>query len=263
MASGKEHIATIISDWGTADHYLAAVRGRLLSLCPQARLFDISHAVAPFNTAQAAFLLKSSYHYFPEKSWHIIAVETNPSPETVHLMVKYNEHYFVGCDNGVFSLIFEENPPQNIYRIKPIAESSTFPTRDIYIPAMAAVFNGKSITDVADPVASMVEKRMFHAVVQGDRIIGKIVYFDNYENIYTNIRRGDVERKLTGRPFTLTIGNSSYEIPKIAASFSEVGISDFALLFVDDYLMIALNHANAAGLLIDKKNKNVQIQLEF
>ncbi|MDR0363710.1 MAG: SAM-dependent chlorinase/fluorinase [Bacteroidales bacterium] len=265
MAADRNHIATITSDWGTADHYLATVKGALLSLCPQARLIDISHSVVPFDTFQAAFILKNSYLYYPKNSWHIIAVETKPSLKADQLIVQYNDHYFISCDNGVFSLIFEGNPAQEIYRIKkmPFCESSPFPTRDIYIPILAAIFNGKSISDIADPVDSFVEKRMFQPVVQENKIIGRSVYFDNYENIYTNIRRADVERKMTAKPFILTIGNYSYEIKKVVSAFSEVGEGDFALLFVNDYLMIAINHGNAAGLLIDKKNKWVQIQLEF
>jgi len=72
------HIITLTSDWKEYDFYVASLKGKLLSICPEATLVDITHSIKPFNTAEAAFVLKNSYPHFPDNTIHIIAVNSEP-----------------------------------------------------------------------------------------------------------------------------------------------------------------------------------------
>lgn len=251
MAVEKRHIVTIVSDWGIRDYYAAVVRGKLLTLCPQATLYDISHAVAPFNLHQAAFILKNSYHYYPEGSWHIIAVETQVAPDAAQLIVRYNGHYFIGCDNGIYSILFDQNLPDEMYRIvpQPSFAASTFPVRDIYVPVLSQILNGADIRTVAQQQATIAGKRPFAPVINDSLITGRVTYIDRYENIHTDIHRSDIARMPDTGSFDLFMKDKKpHKIRRIHTSFSEVEEGEFVLLFVNDYLMIAMNHGNVAGL---------------
>ena len=100
-------IITLTSDWGTKDHYLASVKGVILKQIPEARIVDISHNISPHNLTEAAFIIRNCYHDFPEGTIHIIGVSTIESEHTPHTIICTEGQYFIGADNGIFSLIFD------------------------------------------------------------------------------------------------------------------------------------------------------------
>ncbi len=97
-------IITLTTDWGSKDHYLASVKGAILSKIPDATIIDISHEIAPFDLNQASYILKSVYKNFPKGSIHIIGVNCEASLDQSHVIIKEQEQYFIGADNGIFSL---------------------------------------------------------------------------------------------------------------------------------------------------------------
>jgi S-adenosylmethionine hydrolase len=129
-------IITLTSDWGHSDHYIGAVKGSILSLLPDVKIIDISHQVAPFNIEQAAFILKNCYKNFPKGTIHIIGVNTEESDKNPHTVVFINDHYFIGTDNGIFSMIFDK-PPKKIIELNIMQDSDyfTFSTRDRFVKA--------------------------------------------------------------------------------------------------------------------------------
>src|SRR5438445_5131475 len=99
-------IITLTTDLGDKDIYQAARKGSILKLTPTVTIVDITHSVAAFNVQQAAFILKNSFHYFPEGTVHLIGIDTVYNAYTKYLAIKYLNHYFVVADNGIFSLMF-------------------------------------------------------------------------------------------------------------------------------------------------------------
>src|SRR5690606_17422852 len=103
-------IITLTTDLGNIDFYQAALKGSLLSLYPEVRIIDVSHSIPPFDIQNAAFILRNAYPYFPEGTVHLIGIESVFNEGTKFIALRYRGHYFVGCDTGVFSLMFEEAP---------------------------------------------------------------------------------------------------------------------------------------------------------
>ena len=218
------HIITITSDWGIKDYYLAVAKGQLLSCCPDVVLVDISHSIQPFNISEAAFVLKNSFSHFPKNSWHVIEVSTNMPSDAPYLIVKYQDHFFVGRDDGIFSLIFENHDPNEIFEINDPPDT-LFPMRDIYIPVLMQLFQGIDIRKISHPVSSIRKKIPFMPTITGNVINGQIVYVDNYENIFTNIHRSIFDKaRQKASHFTLYIGSgySRYEGLKISNDFKKV-----------------------------------------
>jgi S-adenosylmethionine hydrolase len=261
MTKKENNIITITSDWGIKDYYLAVVKGQLLSCCPEAVLVDISHSIRPFNISEAAFVLKNSFLHFPKNTWHVIEVSTDMPFDAPYLIVKYQDHFFIGRDDGVFSLILENDKPDEIFEINDPPET-LFPMRDIYIPVLEQLFQGVDIHKITHPVSSIRKKIPFMSTISGNIVKGQVVYVDNYENIFTNIHRDvfDKARQNTSR-FTLYIGSGKgYDNLKTLNNFQKVGDSDIVPFFVNDYLVIAVKHGNAAGLLGGNEGEAVVIE---
>ena len=100
-------IITLTTDLGSRDHYSASLKGTLLCQCPENQLIDITHDISPFNVLEAAFILKSAYHKFPEGTIHLVGVDPEGGNHQRTLVMRLRGHYFVGPDNGVMSLIRE------------------------------------------------------------------------------------------------------------------------------------------------------------
>ena len=119
-------IITLTTDWNKSDHYLGAVKGKILSKDINTKIVDISHQVQPFNIMQAAFILRNCCFNFPKGTIHIVGVDSEPTPENQHIAVLVDGHYFISANNGVIGLITSEIKPEKSVAIK-IPNPSTAP----------------------------------------------------------------------------------------------------------------------------------------
>ena len=111
-------IITLTTDFGNKDYFVSAVKAALISEIKKVNIISISHEINPYNITEASYILKNSYKLFPKGTIHIIGVDSELNKENKHLAIFYDEHYFIGSDNGIFSLVFDGKTPQNIYEIK-------------------------------------------------------------------------------------------------------------------------------------------------
>lgn len=244
-------IITLTTDLGLKDHYVGAVKGSLLKGCPDATIVDISHEIAPFNILQAAFTIKNCYQDFPEGSIHIIGVDPDSNEEASHLVIKHQEHYFIGTNNGIFSLIFDEKPDA-IYELNLSAQSISvsFPTKEIFCTAACHIANGGTLEMIGKKIDSIVEKSLFRAVSVGDILKGMVIHIDHYGNIITNIEEPFFKAFSQGRDFVIEFRNGNYDINHISKSYNDVAEGEKLALFSSSKLLeIAINQGNASKLL--------------
>lgn len=244
-------IITITSDWGLKDHYLASVKGAILTQLPEAQIIDISHQIIRYDILQCAFVIKNCYKNFPDGTIHIIGVQTEASIDTPHTLVYHDKQYFIGADNGVFSLIFDPAPSE-IIELNVIQESDyfTFSTRDVFVKVACEIAKGKAITSMGIKKNILKHRLMFNPIESANALNGNIIYIDNYENAISNISQEKFKRIGQGRAFKMILRTSSYEIKKIHTSYSDVPDGEMVILFgTSGFLEIAINQGNAAGLL--------------
>jgi S-adenosylmethionine hydrolase len=247
-------IITLISDWGVKDYYSAAVKGMIYKLLPEANVVDVTHEVPPYDKEQAAYILKNAYPNFPEGSIHIIGINTEESINRPHVVVSYQNHYFIGTDNGIFSLIFDGDPEKVV--ILDIANDSdhfTFSGRDRFVKAAVHLAKGGKMDDLGDERKKLETKMLFKPVVDKDSIKGVVVYIDRYENLITNIPRDLFTEKVKNRKFTISL--RSGQIERIYNAYDDVAPGEIVALFASDGMLeIAINQGHAASLLgIDRK----------
>lgn len=254
-------IITLISDWGEKDHYIGAVKGAILTRIPDATIIDISHQIPPFDIEQAAFVLKNAYPDFPVGTIHIIGVSTEESDKFGHTAIELNGHFFIGNDNGVFTLL-TGNRPEKIIELAITQDSDyfTFSTRDRFVKAAAHLAQGYPIEKLGTPKERLTEKLLLKPVIDSSLIKGHVIYIDRYENVFTNITEPQFREVQKSRGFSINF--RTYAITKISKSYTDVAPGEIVALFGSTgYLEIAINQGNAAGLLgLDFKD---MIRIEF
>ncbi len=256
-------IITLTSDWGIKDHYVGAVKGTILRQLPEATIVDITHAIPPFDLNHAAFTIRNFYKNFPPGSIHILAVNTEASIRHPHTLVKYDGHWFIGADNGIFSLIFDDKPELIIdLDIMQDSDYFTFPTRDVFAKVACHIAEGKPPEKLGHVKKEVLQKMAFKPVILGDLIKGQVIYVDNYENAITNITESLFKSATKGRKFTITFRSATNRITRISKSYQDVAEGEMLALFSSNgYLEIAMNKGNAAGLLGLYLDQPVNIEL--
>lgn len=254
-------IITLTTDLGHKDFYQAALKGSLLSLLPAVRIVDISHDIAPFDLQQAAFIIKNSYHYFPKKTVHLIGVDSVYNKETRYLAMKYKGYYFIGADNGIFSLIFDDQP-EEIVEISIIQDLKFlhFPLTDIFAKAACHLAKGGKLSEIGEHVDNLVEKKTLEPIVDDDSIRGRVIYIDSFQNVITNIHKELFTQVQRDRPFVLNFKRNE-TISHLSWHYNEVPEGEKLCLFgISNYLEIAINKGNASGLLGLKADEIVRIE---
>ncbi|MBK9290977.1 MAG: SAM-dependent chlorinase/fluorinase [Bacteroidetes bacterium] len=242
-------IITLTSDWGTSDYYLAAVKGTLLSSLPDVNIVDVSHHIPPFDLESAAFTLRNCFRSFPPGTIHIVAVNTEESIEHPHVAIRFDGHYFIGADNGVFSMIFGNQKPEEVCIINVLQDTGffTFSTRDRFAKVAVMLAQGVPLHELGDPKPGITQKFLFEPVVSGNVIRGQVTHIDAYENAITNISATLFKREQRNRNYEIYF--AGYRIRKISNSYQDVGVADLVAIFgTHGMLELAINQGKAASL---------------
>lgn len=235
-------IITLTSDLGLRDHYVASVKAAILGNAPQANIVDISHDVRPFDIHGAAFMLRSVWQQFPMGTVHVIGINPELTSEQSHIVIHYMSHYFVGADNGVFSLLFDEKP-EDIYEITlPQGEDWTFPMRGVFALAAAHLSKGGAPEFLGNRTQNLAHILTADSYVDGNTLKGRVEYVDHYGNVYVNINKTLFESERKGRQFAVMFKRSLFAITKISRYYTDVVEGErLAMWASNGQLLIAIN----------------------
>lgn len=215
-------VITLITDFGTKDHYVGSVKGALYSELNELRIVDISHSISPFNIIEAAYIIENSYKNFPIGSIHIIGVDSEKTPEQNHLVIKLDGHYFICADNGILSLLTTKIKAEKIININVHNElPTTFSVLDVFVKIAAHIYRGGSIDLVGSKIEKLKELYNINPILneKTNEIIGNVIYVDNYENVVTNITKKIFQDFGKSRKFEINARN--YKFKQIVKSYSE------------------------------------------
>jgi S-adenosylmethionine hydrolase len=243
-------IISLITDFGTKDYFAGALKGAILKELREVQLMDTCHHVEHFNMVEAAFILRNSYNSFPAETLHIVCVNELEEQQSRHLAVRHNDHYFIGPDNGLFSLAFDEEP-ELVYELERFREQgSGFGFISGMLAKTAAyILKGGDIRELGKPVFQIQRRTSLAPVVQDNLLRGSVIYIDGFCNAVVNIPRSLFEEKRAGRSFVLFFKRSE-RITEISRLYSDVAEGEKLCIFnSSDYLEIAINRGKASGLL--------------
>jgi S-adenosylmethionine hydrolase len=254
-------IITFMSDFGRGDHYISAVKAKILSINPGLRIVDVSHDIEPFNLAHAAFVLKSVYMDFPKGTVHLISVNSHAERTCRFLTAKIEDHIFIGPDNGIFSLICEKEPGMIAELFNAHEEHATFPTKNIMGKAAAMLASGSAMNDVGAFTKDYVRKidRKFRATRK--QISGNVIRVDHYGNLISNIEEEVFNILRKDRNYVVQFGRE--KVDGINNNYNELDDGDCFVVFNDlGLLEIGINKGNASELLGLRYDSPVNIIFE-
>jgi S-adenosylmethionine hydrolase len=241
-------IVTLISDWNSADYYIGAIKGRILGNCHNALVVDVNHQITSYNINQAAFVLKNTYKNFPKETIHIIAIQSEANSDKPFAIVKYDNHYFIGVDNGVFFLLMETDNYE-IYSINNAENPSSFPELEIFANAAINLINGKSIEKIGEKRDKVYKQLPVIPAIEESVIVGKVIYIDSFQNVITNIDKSTFEKVGHNRDFNIYVQSKGNKISRINKTYNETSEGELLAIFNSGgYLEIAIRNGKAAEL---------------
>lgn len=215
-------IVTLTTDFGNKDYSVAAVKGAILSTFKNPKIIDISHQIEPYNVTQAAYVLKNAYKNFPQGSIHIVGVESEITPENGHIAMYFDGHYFIGADNGIFTMIKGEIKADKIVIININNQNAiSFPALDTFIKVAAHLSRNGSLEVIGKATNEIRELVELKPVVNAkvDQIVGSVIYVDNYGNVITNITRKLFNEVGKSRKYTIFARNVKFK--KVYETYSD------------------------------------------
>ena len=215
-------IVTLTTDFGHKDFSVSVIKGALIQQISNVTIIDISHEISPYNPSETAYILKNAFRSFPNGSIHIIGVESEWTPENSHLVMEFEEHYFISSDNGVLSLIKEDLNASKIVEINIHKKViSTFPVLDIFINVAAHIARKGKLEVIGKSIRDIKELTNIKPVINKykNQILGSVIYIDNYGNLVTSIKESLFYE--VGKSRSFTIFARSIKFKNIYKSYSQ------------------------------------------
>lgn len=181
-------IITLLSDFGTADGYVAEMKGVLLSAAPEAALVDISHDIPPQDVECARLAVARYWRRFPPGTVHVVIVDPGVGSARVAMAALSDGRFLVGPDNGVLSPALVAGGARAVVLPVPASAAPTFHGRDVFAPAAARLAVGVPIDDLGAPHADPIVRRTPEARREPDgSVIGEVIAVDRFGNAITNL----------------------------------------------------------------------------
>lgn len=190
-------VITLLTDFGTRDAYVAAMKGVILGICPEATIVDVTHEVPPQDVRAGAFLLAEAAPYFPEGTIHVAVVDPGVGSARRPIAAETARAHLVGPDNGIFQRFLRSAP---LCRAVEIANphyrrpdvSSTFHGRDLFAPAAAHLARGVDLSELGPPVHTLAELELPRPRQAPGLVEGEVIHVDRFGNLITNLESRDL-----------------------------------------------------------------------
>ncbi len=203
-------VITILTDFGTADGYLAELKGVLLTLAPNAQLIDASNDIPPQDVELARLTLARYWRRYPLGTVHLAVVDPGVGSERRAIAVRSEHRFLVGPDNGVLSPALLLPDAEVVVLPVPRGASATFHGRDVFAPAAALLAAGRPLASLGTPCPDPVLRRTPEAVRIADGVVrGQVIAVDRFGNLVTNLVTGSAATVEIG-PHLLPLRHSYY-----------------------------------------------------
>ncbi len=253
-------IIALLTDFGTQDYFVGAMKGTILSINKEAQIVDIIHEIPPQDIQSASFTLRACYRDFPKKTIFTAVIDPGVGSDRRAILVETADYYFIAPDNGLLSFIFNTDRSFRVFEIvnkeyfkHPV--SNTFHGRDIFAPAAAHLSNGVKPNEFGDEVEDFVSfKENKPRKFSDGEIEAEIIHIDRFGNLISNLRKKDL-------PDDFTIQINGKIISKLQQFFAESSKGElFTILGSAGFLEIAAFQDSAAKLLNVKTSQKILLK---
>jgi S-adenosyl-L-methionine hydrolase (adenosine-forming) len=242
-------IVALLTDFGLTDHYVGAMKGVLLGLCPDAVLVDITHDIPPHDVVTGAIELAATWRFFPSGTIFLVVVDPGVGSARRGIAVEAADYRFVAPDNGVLTCVLNDVKPKRVVELterryaRPTV-SRTFEGRDRFAPAAGWLAKGVDLAALGRPLPTVVRLDVPMPQIAGDSLVGEVVRVDRFGNLVTNIDRRTFDQfRGTG---ALRIEAGDHPVERLVSTYADAPAGAVCALFGStDHLEIACNGESA------------------
>ncbi len=264
----ERSIIALVTDFGEEDYFTGSLKAVILGINPSAQIVDITHYIPSYDILSAAFVLFACYRYFPSRTIFLAIVDPGVGSLRRILGAKIKDYFFVAPDNGILSLVIEQEKEVEVREVTndnfflPLL-SRTFEGRDKMAPVAAWLSKGISIDKFGAQIKSYerLPIRKPEMDVDKEMIRGEILYQDKFGNLITNIPSTmleDLKAKTGKRRITLFVKGN--EVSTFKENYSEARKGELLFLVGSIGLIeIARREDSAARLIGARKGEEVKI----
>jgi S-adenosylmethionine hydrolase len=250
-------VIALLTDFGTKDYFVGAMKGAIFSINEKANIVDITHDIPPQNIAAASFTLRACYKNFPEKTTFVAVVDPGVGSQRRAILVETGNYYFIAPDNGLLSFVFNEEKNFKVFELTeekffaPVV-SRTFHGRDIFTPAAAHLSKGIDAKEFGAEIRDYVHseesklKKLSETATEAE-----IIHIDRFGNLVTNLRKSDLPES-----FTLKVGAVTVKVLREFFAEAETG-ELFLIEGSAGFLEIAAFQASASKILSAKTGEKL------
>jgi S-adenosylmethionine hydrolase len=262
-------IVALLTDFGSQDHYVGAVKGAVLTAAPEAAVVDIVHDLAPHDIVAGAYALEASYGAFPAGTAFLAVVDPEVGSERRKIAIEAGGYRFAGPDNGLFTLILAAHEEARVHEITNAGlfrfeVAPTFHARDVFAPVAARLAKGMPLEEVGpqllDPVRFAIE---LPREVRDGTWQGSVVLVDRFGNLTTSVARPHLDAILEtvgGDPTELLVLVEGVVLP-LVRTYADIAEGEAcALVGSSGRLEIAVYRGNASRVLGATRGAPVRIR---
>jgi len=262
--SPAQKTVALLTDFGFKDSYVGVMKAVILSRAPSANVVDLCHNIMPQDVVEAAFVLASSYSYFPSGTIFTCVVDPGVGTSRRVLCLTSEKYTFLSPDNGLLSIMSSELPSKTIYAatnealfLKPV--SGTFHGRDIFAPLAGHLAAGEEPAKLGPVTTRIAGMNLPRPIKTAEGVLkGQVVYADQFGNIITNISESTVTANLTGDLSKVSVTVGRRTVNGIERTYSDVPEGGLLALFGSSgFLEISVNMGNAQQTLASQRGDEV------
>jgi S-adenosylmethionine hydrolase len=254
-------IVTLTTDFGQTGGYAGTVKGVLLKINPYLTVVEVTQEITCFDVLEGALVLSSFYRFFPRGTIHLAVVDPGVGGKRKGILIRTDDYFFVGPDNGIFSFVYEQEKVREMVNLTSskyfmIRHSSTFHARDVFAPVSAYLSLGVKPGEFGSTAKDCYKFELPQPVYGKDYIRGEIIYIDRFGNLITNISSNLIpdENKVQVKFRNKKIGhlNQYYEEEKKGKLLALIGS--------DNFLEIAVNQGSAQRILKAETGDKIKVE---
>jgi len=249
-------IITLTTDYGLKDHFVGALKGKIISEFPEVNIIDISHDIDPFNILETSYIIGAAYSSFPKGTVHIIGVDSERNKENQHIAIQWNDHYFIGADNGVLSILTQKVVPQKMVSITIHDRLHNDATDlDVFVKVACHLAKGGLLNVIGKEITQLKPVTGLQVTVTADHkaIKGHVIYIDHFGNVVTNISKKQFLDIAKGRPYEIVMKTKN--IKTILPHYSAIATNEkYAIKNYEGEKLAIFNEAGFLEIAVFRSN---------
>jgi len=257
-------LISLLSDFGTKDPFVGELKAVIFSICPEAKLVDITHEVERFDIRMGAFMLARAAPSFPAGTVHLAVVDPGVGGQRRPMAVQTNRSLYVGPDNGLLIPAAEREGIRRVYHLTNESLmldriSSTFHGRDVFAPVAAHLACGTPIQETGEELTNYI--RLSFGEPEFDRrgATCKVIHIDHFGNVITNILQQNMARLKTRGELTIALRRKRFTT-RLVRAYSSLAEKELGLIVGSHgFLEIAGRETDASKRLRAKNGDTIRI----